>query len=80
MECLAGPPSKAMEFIISKWRRHPKMPMKEKGEWDFIPRNAVKMCNKCKKRTKMTCTEYPKSIPTEKLLNGCPEFEAMEEK
>lgn len=51
------------------------MTEKAKGEWDFIPRNAVKMCNKCKKRTKVTCTVYPKLIPKEALLNGCPEFE-----
>lgn len=58
------------------------MPMKEKGEWDFIPKNAVKMCNECKKKVKFsaTCKVYPKRIPLEVLKNGCPEFEAMEEK
>ncbi len=40
--------------------------------------NSVKMCNKCKKHIPgtVTCRAYPKWIPREALLNGCPEFEA----
>lgn len=40
-------------------------------------KNAVKMCNKCKKHIPFTaaCTVYSEWIPDEALLNGCPEFE-----
>ena len=50
---------------------------------NMIPRNAVKQCNKCKKRVNFTatCPLYPKRIPSEVLTGeDCPEFEAKEPK
>lgn len=47
----------------------------------FIPKNAVKQCNKCRKRVDftVTCTKYPKRIPHEVLVSGdCPDFELKE--
>lgn len=44
-------------------------------------KNAVKQCNKCKKRVNFTatCPLYPKRIPYEVLTGeGCPKFEAKE--
>ncbi len=52
-------------------------------ERQFIPRNAVVQCNKCKKRVNYTatCPKYPKGIPDEVLTGtGCSEFEAKERK
>ena len=46
----------------------------------FIPKNAVKLCNKCKKRVNFTatCQKYPKRIPHEVLVGECPDFEPKE--
>ena len=49
---------------------------------NFIPKNAVKQCNKCKKRVNFTatCPKYPKGIPYEVLVGeSCVEFEPKEE-
>ena len=55
------------------------MAEKTKGEWDFIPKNAMGQCNKCKHLVARTasCKAYPKWIPDEVLdsKDGCPEFE-----
>ena len=50
---------------------------------NFIPKNAVKQCNKCKKRKDftITCQKYPTRIPHEVLVGeNCPEFESKETK
>ena len=47
----------------------------------FIPKNAVKLCNKCKKRNlkkPFTCQVYPDWIPKEMLTGECPDFEPKE--
>ena len=49
---------------------------------NFIPKNAVKLCNKCKKRVNFTatCSKYPGVIPKNILFsNSCPDFEPKEE-
>lgn len=48
---------------------------------NMIPRNAVKQCNRCKKRVNFTatCPKYPERIPHEVLTGeNCPEFEEKE--
>ena len=50
---------------------------------NFIPKNACKQCNKCKRRAvgTITCTKYPERIPHKVLVGGnCPEFEEKETK
>lgn len=49
---------------------------------NFIPKNAVKLCNKCKHLQARTasCKAYPEWIPDEVLFsNNCPDFEPKEE-
>lgn len=46
----------------------------------FIPKNAVKQCNECRKRHRgtFTCEAYPDWIPDEMLTGKCPDFEPKE--
>lgn len=47
----------------------------------FVPKNAVKLCNECRKRKNYTatCLEYPDGIPKKLLFgNNCPDFEPEE--
>lgn len=49
---------------------------------NFIPKNAIELCNKCRKRKNFTatCKEYPNGIPKKLLFgNDCPDFEAKEQ-
>ena len=48
---------------------------------NFIPRNAVKLCNQCSRRKNYTatCKTYPEGIPKKVLFsNECPDFEPKE--
>lgn len=48
---------------------------------DYPPKNAVKLCNKCRKRKNYTatCEVYPNGIPKKVLMGDCPDFEAKEQ-
>lgn len=47
---------------------------------NFIPKNAIKLCNKCSRREKISCKTYPNGIPKKVLFgNECPDFEPKEE-
>lgn len=47
----------------------------------FIPKNAVKLCNDCRRHIlfTVTCKSYPQGIPYEVLVGDCPDFEPLEE-
>mgnify|MGYP001037139516 CR=1 FL=1 len=48
---------------------------------NFIPKNAVKLCNKCRLRKNYTatCDVYPSGIPKKVLLSSdCPDFDPKE--
>lgn len=48
---------------------------------NFIPRNAVELCNECRRRVDYTatCEVYPNRIPKKVLFsNDCPDFEPKE--
>ncbi len=48
---------------------------------NFIPKNAVKLCNKCKHRFNgtATCKVYPTWIPQEQLVSDyCKDFQTRE--
>lgn len=50
---------------------------------NFIPKNSVKLCNKCRKKSlekPFTCQVYPEWIPDEMLTGDCPDFELDEQK
>lgn len=43
------------------------------------PRNVVKLCNKCRRRSATTCKTYPNGIPKKILIgNDCPDYEPKE--
>ena len=49
---------------------------------NFIPENAVKLCNKCRLRKNYTatCDVYPSGIPKKVLLSSdCPNFDPKEQ-
>ena len=49
---------------------------------NFIPKNAVKLCNKCKHhiRGTITCEAYPDRIPHKQLISDyCKDFQPREE-
>lgn len=48
---------------------------------NFISKNAVKLCNKCRKRKNYTatCEVYPNGIPKKVLMGDCPDFEPKEQ-
>ena len=50
---------------------------------NFIPKNSVKLCNKCRKKSlekPFTCRVYPEWIPDEMLTGDCPDFDLDEQK
>ena len=54
--------------------------MQKENMDNFIPRNAVKLCNKCRLANKgeFTCQVYPEWIPDEMLMGDCPNFKPEE--
>ena len=49
---------------------------------NFIPKNNMAECNKCRKfkRETITCEKYPEWIPRQKPVGKCPNFEPKEER
>lgn len=47
---------------------------------NFIPKNNMMECNKCRKFCKktITCEVYPEWLPRQKPVGKCPYFEPME--
>lgn len=46
---------------------------------NFIPKNTMAQCNKCRKyRGMFTCEVYPDWIPEEVTDKGCPDYEPKE--
>ena len=48
---------------------------------NFIPKNAMEECNKCRKyhKGKFNCEKYPEWIPRQKPVGNCPDFEPKEQ-
>mgnify|MGYP003414788553 CR=1 FL=1 len=58
--------------------------MAEKNMNNFIPKNAVKLCNRCQNRNRgeVDCKMFPKRIPHEVLVGDiiCKKYLPIEEK